>query len=66
MPKTAEDYAREMIGSQAMQIIGLRAQLDAAQAQIQKLEKALFEAKGGHEPLRAVERAAVERTTETG
>jgi archaellum component FlaC len=53
---TAEDYARELIGRQAIQIIGLRAQLDTAQEHIRKLEKQLIDVKGGVEPagLRAV------------
>jgi len=44
--KTAEDYAKDLIGNQAMTIIGLRAQLDAAQSRIQELEKTVFEMKG--------------------
>ncbi len=47
MPKTAEDYARDLIGSQAMQIIGLRAQLDAAQSRVRDLERTLAEMKEG-------------------
>lgn len=42
---TPEDYARELIGQQAMRIISLRSQLDAAHARTQDLEKQLFEAK---------------------
>jgi len=41
MPKTTEDYARDLIGSQALQIISLRAQLDVAQSRIQVLEQEL-------------------------
>ena len=48
--KTAEDYARDLIGSQAMQIIGLLAQLDAARSRIQELEKTVFEMKGASPP----------------
>jgi len=50
-----EDYAREMIGRQAMQIIGLRAQLDAAQERIKALEQQAVEPKGG-QPSRGAER----------
>jgi hypothetical protein len=47
MARSIEDYARELIGAQAMQIISLRAQLDNA---LEKIKQLMNEGQGTARP----------------